>query len=894
MSVRQTDMQTGHAMIEKRFDGNYNSDGGSLVLGSSFNTNGGSIIFDSRPNNRPPTSICELPDFILSPYFTGRSEELQQLDRVFSTSSGNLPQRCIIRGMPGVGKTQLALKFATVASNKGEYSYVFWVSAVSVGKLTRDFSKLADIVRLPRRYKLDQGSKLTAMRAWLEDPPAARSWLVVLDNISEETAIMLRDILPRRACGGRLLMTTRIATVADIFAAPGASSQLALQPPRISEAAEMLFASANLERQGREEASYADAVRLVQSVGNLPLAIDQAASYMRETGSSPRDVLDVYKSDEVPEMLSWENDLCQHEEKSVVATFTPAVNKIQKNAPDAVTLLRVLCFCDPEGIPITIFQQGCDALYTEIYTENQYGSPEARAVGLQNAGKTQGNDKLEAVIDLFRSRIRLSKAIQAVQRLSLAAQTLEDSDRIVRIHDLVHFLLRTMLMTDAERRQWLEIAICIICKAFEVIGDRRSPKNWSRCSRFISHIESLEGFAEQYRVKNTKLWDASTWAALHLEDCGLYEKAATLNKRILEEKKNILGGQDPSTLLSMNNLAGVLNSLGNYEEAEAIHRQTLALRESVLGKEHPDTLTSMSNLASVLSSQSKYNEAEAISRRTSILRESVLGKEHPNTLTSINNLALILSSQGKHSEAEAISRRTSILRESVLGEEHPDTLTSMNNLASVLSCQGKHNEAEAIYRRTSILRESVLGKEHPDTLTSMNNLAIVLSSQGKHNEAEAISRQTSILRESVLGKEHPDTLTSMNNLASVLNNQGKYNEAEAIFRRISALKESVLGKEHPDTLVYINNLASVLNNQGKYNEAEAIFRRTLALRESILGKEHPSTLTCVDCLANLLHHKGQYDDAGPLYRRAYAGYRKTLGDEHPKTRSMLGELLLPH
>lgn len=179
---------------------------------------------------------------------------------------------------------------------------MFWVSAVSVEKLTRDISKLVDLVRLPGRHTLNQASKLTAARAWLEDSTVARSWLVVLDNVSEETAEMLRDVLPRESCGGRLLMTTRMATIADMFTASGASSQLALQPPGTSDAMAMLSAGAELEREGREEASHADAERLVQSVGNLPLAIDGAASYIRESGSSLQEVLDVYKSDEALEV----------------------------------------------------------------------------------------------------------------------------------------------------------------------------------------------------------------------------------------------------------------------------------------------------------------------------------------------------------------------------------------------------------------------------------------------------------------------------------------------------------------------------------------------------------------------------------------------------------------
>lgn len=254
-------------------------------------------------DDKLPAKICELPNFLLSPYFTGRGDELQQIDRAFSTSSGDLPQYCVIHGMPGVGKTQLALKFATLAFQNGQYPYVFWLSAVSVEKLSQDISKAVDLLRLLGRHTLNQASKLTAARGWLEDSTIAKSWLVVLDNVSEETATTtLRDFLPQVNCKGRILMTTRVATITERYTASGGSSQLALQAPGIDDAVAMLSVIAKLEREGKEAANHTDAERLVRSVGSLPLAVDQAASYMRETGCSYQEVLDVYKGDEVLEV----------------------------------------------------------------------------------------------------------------------------------------------------------------------------------------------------------------------------------------------------------------------------------------------------------------------------------------------------------------------------------------------------------------------------------------------------------------------------------------------------------------------------------------------------------------------------------------------------------------
>ena len=200
--------------------------------------------------------------------------------------------------MPGLGKTQLALRFAKLAFQRSQYAYVFWVSAASAEKLTRDFSKLVDLLRLPGCYTSNQVTKLTMARAWLEDSTDGRSWLVILDCVTQETTAMLRNMLPRRNNMGKLLLTTRTAKIAEVFATSGRLSQLALQPPGIQDAVAMLSARAVSEGHGTRDVSDADAEQVVCSVGALPLAIDQAASYLRDTGSSAKEILEIYKTED--------------------------------------------------------------------------------------------------------------------------------------------------------------------------------------------------------------------------------------------------------------------------------------------------------------------------------------------------------------------------------------------------------------------------------------------------------------------------------------------------------------------------------------------------------------------------------------------------------------------
>ena len=323
---------------------------------------------------------------------------------------------------------------------------------------------------------------------------------------------------------------------------------------------------------------------------------------------------------------------------------------------------------------MSIFTQGCGALHQE----DRRDIPPARA-----------RNELEAVMDLFRSPIRLSKAIQAVQRLSLAACTLEGSERIIRIHDLVQLLLRSKLMADAERGQWLEAAIRVVCVAFETIGDRRSPRNWSRCGQFVSHIESLEAFAEQHRLTNTGLLDASTWAAIYLDAYGLYRKAANWNERIWDQKKIILGEEHPSTLSSMANLASTYRNQGRWKEAEELEVRVMETRKRVLGEEYPDTLTSMANLAAIYRNQGRWKEAEELEVRVMETTKRVLGEEHPDTLSSINNFAFALKDKGEDKKAITLMEECVRKRKQVLGQDHPFTKESEDTL-SMWRIEGLH------------------------------------------------------------------------------------------------------------------------------------------------------------------------------------------------------------
>ena len=245
-------------------------------------------------------SINDLPD-LLSSNFIGRSHELNQINDALDTVHGDAPSRCIVYGMPGLGKTQLALKFSEGAYKELRYQFVFWISAASAEKLSQGFSKLAHLLSLPERLSLDQSAKHTAARAWLEDSESQveRKWLLVLDNVNQETAVHVREIVPRKNSNGSILMTTRTEHVAESMAEAFGERHpcIGLRAPDIDDAVTLLLRAARFREESQETTEFLEAKQLVKSIGCLPLAVDQAASFIRESGNSINEVLKIYKSE---------------------------------------------------------------------------------------------------------------------------------------------------------------------------------------------------------------------------------------------------------------------------------------------------------------------------------------------------------------------------------------------------------------------------------------------------------------------------------------------------------------------------------------------------------------------------------------------------------------------
>ncbi|KAJ4198403.1 hypothetical protein NW755_001090 [Fusarium falciforme] len=186
-------------------------------------------------------------------------------------------KRAALCGLGGSGKTQIAVRFAQ--DYRSFYSAVFWVSGLDEASLIDGFCYLAREVGVGTG-QISEGN-VDMATDWLV---SNIGWLLIIDNVDSEEALrVLHRKFLTAGMRGSILITSRNELVKLRWTTIDVGNMSE------AEGGQLL---ANIT--GAEDAAEGPVSDLLQSLGCLPLAIDQAASYIREAEVSVAEYLDLY------------------------------------------------------------------------------------------------------------------------------------------------------------------------------------------------------------------------------------------------------------------------------------------------------------------------------------------------------------------------------------------------------------------------------------------------------------------------------------------------------------------------------------------------------------------------------------------------------------------------
>ena len=797
-----------------------------------------------------------------NPDFTGRDSLLVRVRETVLRAS---PGMAVLQGPGGVGKTQLSIEYAHRFAV--DYDTVWVIDSEQPELITSKLAELA-VALGAATPSVDAQIAATAAIVALRD---RKRWLLVFDNVEDP------DHLTGRVPDGQghVLVTTRAGMWEEI------GSLIAVEEFSRAESTTLLATRVT-------GLPMADADRLASALGDLPLALAQAAGVLQQ--GLPASEFQRLLDNQATQALS------QGKPRSYPAPLAAAtliaLDKLATTHRKAASLLCMCGYLAPESIPATWFSN--PAAYESL--------PSATEITPLPDGVLETTQAYGHIRDIGLGRV---------------------DQKGLRLHRLTQAILRDH--TAAHHEAYRNITIAVLAAAAPQNSD--DPASWQAWARLVPHLltmlpettpatlRSLICAAARYLLVSGQakaalamtarlheIWTAelgpedtdTLTAAQHLahaiHDNGEYAKALELHQDTLARRRRVLGDDHPGTLHSANDQAVNLDSLGRIREALELYQDTYDRRRRVLGEDHPDTMRSEVNLACSLGSLGRRKEALELNQHAYDRYRRVLGEDHPDTLTSANFLAGALGDLGQRREALELHQDAYDRHCRVLGEDHPNTQAAEANLALAQRALGRPKEALKLYQDAYDRCRRALGEDHPDTLTAAGNLALALGDMGRRKEALELHQDTYDRHCRVLGKEHPNTLTAEGNLAGALGAQGRRKEALELHQDTYDRRCRVLGEEHPDTLAAAANLAGALGDMGRRKEALKLHQDTYDRFRRVLGKDHPDTLVAAANLAGALGAQGRRKEALELYQDTYDRFCRVLGKDHPDTLSIARNL----
>ncbi|HJT57586.1 MAG TPA: FxSxx-COOH system tetratricopeptide repeat protein [Ktedonobacteraceae bacterium] len=626
-----------------------------------------------------------------NPFFTGREDILRHLHQTLHAENAvalSHPQG--ISGLGGIGKTQTALEYAYRYGCK--YDAVFWVQADSTSVIISGYVELAHVLSLPERDEQDQNIILEGVLRWLR---LHTGWLLVLDGMDD--LAVAESFLPKVG-QGHVLSTTRAHALGQI------AQRLEIQQMEPETGALLLLRRASiiplhsqLHQAVSEDRSIA--CEISQELDGLPLALDQAGAYVKETPCSLMDYLSRYRSRH-RDLLQVRGKRNLEYPASVATTWSLSFEKVSEANLAAAELLKFCAYLSSDAIPEEILAKG--APYLGITLATVAADP-----------------------------ILLDQACKEVLRYSLFQRG--SDDQTLTVHRLVQVVLRDNMPIEIQQ-QWMERAVLGVNASFPS-GEHGT---WAQCEAFLPHALVCAKWIPALRQKKPEGAQLLNGTGRYLYERAQYGEAEPLLQYALTIRQEQLGASHPETATSLNNLAAVYERQGHFEEAEALLQRALTIREERLGASHPETAINLHNMAELYRMQGRYEEAEPLYRRALTITEERLGTSHPQTAISLNNLALLYQSQGRYKEAELLYLRALSIAEEQLGVSHPQTAISLNNLAELYQIQGRYEEVEPLYRRAVEIALASLSIEHPQTQQIIKNCLTFLSPRYTNGDMAAL------------------------------------------------------------------------------------------------------------------------------------------------------------
>ena len=298
--------------------------------------------------------------------FCGRANELSAILGILKGNQNSCVDTAIY-GLGGIGKTSLAVEY--IWRHKNEYpGGIFWISGESNMTFQSSVIEMALEMQITSP-ETDFSFTLMKALAWLKKQ--SKMWCLVVDNLDQlEMSEDMRKLLRgkwKQGSRGHVIITTR-REPREILKETGIEEKSCIELKRLTQEQSVEFLRKKTRRTEGEDSEVRE---LASELSGLPLALDQAAAYIRYLSCSISDYVKQYreqieKLELLKKMQAQEPDEYTSQDRLAVHTtwlmnFEHITNSksYDKDVRVVATLLmEIFAFLGPDDIPREVFNEG--------------------------------------------------------------------------------------------------------------------------------------------------------------------------------------------------------------------------------------------------------------------------------------------------------------------------------------------------------------------------------------------------------------------------------------------------------------------------------------------------------------------------------------------------------
>ena len=688
-----------------------------------------------RPKGPPPVwNVAHRRNI----HFVGREQHLHDLKKSLSESK---PRPQALTGGGGCGKTAIAVEYAY--AHQEHYDIIWWIRADTQATITSDLAALAP--KLARSGQIFEGPR-QACNAALDELRNRDRWLLIFDSARHPDD--LKPFLPAGAAG-HILITSVNSHWQSIAKNQPVNAWLR------EESIEFLR-----QRLGGIDQKHA-ADQLSAALGDLPLALDQAAACIAQADMTVTEYLRDYEN-LWAEMLGRGRPMGSYPVHAAM-TWELSFRRIESLNPAAAQLLTLCGFFSPDEIPLSM---------------------------IENASSELPHELAFTVMDPA-SR---SEALNLLDRFSVA----KTAEGVISVHGAVAAMAQDRLDAD-ERGKWATIALRIVSAAFSF--DSQNPNSWRSCADVLPHVLSSTLHAHDAGVVPREVVEMLGRIGRFLLKQGGYAEARTLLEMAYKLVTPTYGMHSVQAADIANNLARVRHRLGDLAGASALYEAALEIDRENYGQDDPHLATVANNSAMTLVELGRLPEArDRFEWAVGVYRKNYTSN-HPKIASVMNNLGFVLMQLKDYANARHWLEQSLAITESTFGANHPQAACIAVNLGAALRAQGKYEPARKLFDRAMLIDQTTFGSSHPAIARDLLHLGQLLSDQENFDESVPLLERALAITEASFGPNHRETVLCLKELGRALKGAGDASRAVDCMMRVSTIMGKPAQRKSNETVV---------------------------------------------------------------------------------------------